>query len=148
MGTGFVIDDPVSAIIIDADPIDNDRLNLASHIATQGQFSSAVALQGDWAFLGRGGFLASRGLVQVFRRDAGDTPDDLSDDVWILASELQPAGSGDYFGNSVALDGDWLVVGDPYSGIGGGGKEYDEPTAMRSPLIATGPKRKSECRLS
>jgi hypothetical protein len=89
------------------------------------RFGYAVALQGDTAFIGSPGIPASpwiaAGSVYVYRR-AGK--------LWYLQQEIVPDDSqiGDFFGGSLAVDGDTLVVGsrgllDPVLGstVGDGG---------------------------
>ena len=55
------------------------------------------------------------GSTYVYRRDDGGTPDDQNDDVWLFDTKLvvSNGSAGDVAGRSVAVDGDWVVVGSP-----------------------------------
>ena len=70
-------------------------------------FGKSVDIDGDTAVVGEplGGFLGANGTAQVFIRDG--------DDNWGLPYVLEPSDIEDsaYFGNSVAIDGDTIVVG-------------------------------------
>ena len=82
-------------------------------------FGRGVALDGDRLAIGaRGDDEAglNRGAVFVFHRDDRGTPHDVSDDAWVLEDKLLPTPFGSsWFGHSLALDGDTLLVGRPSS---------------------------------
>jgi len=65
---------------------------------------SSVALHGDTAVVGAWGYNAEQGAVYVWTRTAG---------VWTQLQKLTASDgvAGDRFGYSVAIDGNWLVVG-------------------------------------
>ncbi len=78
-------------------------------------FGSAVAIDGDTAVVAAAsddvGVNANQGSVFVFRR---------SGSIWSLATQLTASGgaANDYFGQSVALDGDTIVVGANLDDVG------------------------------
>ncbi|HZL98820.1 MAG TPA: hypothetical protein VFD43_01090 [Planctomycetota bacterium] len=82
-------------------------------------FGRGVALEGDRLAIGaRGDDQAGldRGAVFVFHRDDRGTPHDVSDDAWVLEDTLLPTLFGSsWFGHSLSLDGDNLLVGRPSS---------------------------------
>lgn len=87
--------------------IEQDKL-LGSPLVN-GKFGSSVAIDGDWIVVGSPGGIAAH----VHHRDDRGTPEDFSDDVWLLAALLHPPPSlwccG--FARSVDIDGDLIVVG-------------------------------------
>src|SRR5262245_17302711 len=66
-------------------------------------FGSSVAIDGEYAVVGAAG-AGAQGKVYIFHR---------SDTSWVEVAQLTPASgdSVDYFGSSVSLSGDTLVVG-------------------------------------
>ena len=79
-------------------------------------FGYTNSSDGDWIAVGapkddEGGELA--GAVYMFRRDDQGTPSDPGDDSWIEEAKLtaSDADAYDVFGWSVAISGDWTVVG-------------------------------------
>ena len=81
--------------------------------ADQAFFGYSVSLDANWAAVGApkapNGALASSGYVTVFRRQEGGA------DNWGEVADVRPADPVDdmYFGFSIALDGDQLLVGAP-----------------------------------
>ena len=82
-----------------------------------------VAMDGDYVVVGvrnNDQVATDAGSAYVFRRDNNVTPTDLGDDKWPLVATLfgtttSPQGSdlkiGDFFGESVAIDGEWMMIG-------------------------------------
>ena len=80
---------------------------VASDAAASDQFGNSVAIDGDYAIVGAygdddGG--SSSGSAYIFKRDGTDW----NQETKIVASD---AASSDNFGNSVAIDGDYAIVG-------------------------------------
>lgn len=87
------------------------------------RFSESMAMSGERlvvaALLAASETEAHTGAAYVFRIDDNATPEDPTDDSWVQEAKLT-ASDGiayDYFGFSVAMDGDRVVVGAPWSGI-------------------------------
>lgn len=78
---------------------------LTATSAARDQFGRAVALAGDWAFVGAPGE-GTGGAVHVFRRSGGS---------WTASGTLasDAVGAGDGFGTALAIDGDRLAVSAP-----------------------------------
>lgn len=74
-------------------------------------FGIAVALSGDTAVIGASGYEDSRGAAYVFER-TGST--------WSLEQRLtaDDGAASDFFGCSVAVDGDTIIVGSRYDTVG------------------------------
>src|SRR5690606_34223 len=67
-------------------------------------FGSALALSGDWAYVGAPGTRPG-GVVHVFRRSGG---------TWTPAGSITvESGLGDRFGSAIAVDGDRVAIGAP-----------------------------------
>jgi len=62
-----------------------------------------------------------QGSAYVYERDDNGTPADLLDDVWSEVAHLVPsgAGNGEFFGRSVGVSGDTIVVGAEFADPGG-----------------------------
>ncbi|MFQ5494214.1 MAG: FG-GAP repeat protein, partial [Phycisphaerae bacterium] len=100
----------------------------ASDAAYSDNFGSVLAMDGDRFVVGVSGgddacvndWRCDSGAVYVFRRDDGGTPGDISDDVWIEEAKLtaSDAAREDWFGRSVSINGDRIVVGTPRNGDG------------------------------
>lgn len=77
---------------------------LGSPMPARSLFGSALALAGDWAFVGAPG--AGGGAVHLFRRTGTS---------WAAAGTLPAAelGSGDRFGSAISVEGDRVVVTAP-----------------------------------
>lgn len=92
---------------------------LASTASQPTGFGSSLALDGDrlavGAFSAWVGNVPSAGAVYVFERQAGGP------EAWGQVAELNAptATTGAWFGLSVALSGDWLLVGAPRTDAGG-----------------------------
>jgi hypothetical protein len=82
-----------------SDPVDED------------QFGKSVSVSGDVLVVGAYGKDSYQGAVYVFERDAGGTFNGWGQVQKIMASD--PTGV-DYFGRSVFVSGDTIVVGAPY----------------------------------
>lgn len=106
----------------------------ASDFNTNDRFGISVTISGDYAVVGAhnedenttgGSTLADAGAVYVFKRTQGGT------DGWGQIKKLVASdrGAGDRFGNSIALDGDYLLVG---------AESEDENTAGGSTLTSAG----------
>lgn len=101
-------------------PADSDT-NLREH------FGSAVAISEDYLVVGaywNGFHIPRSGLAYVYARDNQGTANDRSDDTWVfettLSSIIPNSGdrydhSSDRFGNSVAIEGNTIVVGAPFA---------------------------------
>lgn len=76
-------------------------------------FGASVALSGNSLVVGAPGVQSFKGAAYVYQRQGG---------TWVLARTLQAnnGASLDGFGSSVAIDGDWIIVGAPghESGVG------------------------------
>lgn len=77
------------------------------------EFAQSVAIAGDYLAIGRPGWNADQGRVEIWKR-TGTT--------WAYLSQLSISGgeAGDKFGYSLAMDGTRLVVGAPYRDTGKG----------------------------
>jgi len=84
-------------------------------------FGYAVAIDGDWLAVGSKstlpGMPPNHGLVHMYRRDAAGTPDDPSDDEWVLHSLLLPGEveASQDFGAALQLVSPHLLIGAPGS---------------------------------
>ncbi|MCH7885771.1 MAG: FG-GAP repeat protein, partial [Planctomycetes bacterium] len=81
-----------------------------------GMFGTSVSLGAVHAVIGA--FAAdiaggNSGAGYVFRLDDGETPSDPSDDFWVEQQQLlgSDTSSGDFFGLSIALSGNWIIAG-------------------------------------
>lgn len=85
---------------------------VASDMASEIAFGSAVALDGDTAIVGAPGYINGTGAAYVFTR-AGDT--------WSAQMTLTAGDGavGDRFASAVALDGDTAVIGAPGAKVEG-----------------------------
>lgn len=72
--------------------------------SVRSQFGAALAINGDWAFVGAPG--VGTGAVHIFRRSAGNWTE-----VGTLA--VDSLATGDRFGTTLSLDGDLLAVSAP-----------------------------------
>ncbi len=83
------------------------QLLLASDGADGDAFGRVVAIEDDLALVSTWGHAEGRGAVYVFRRDATGT--------WTEAAKLMGSDSrpNDWFGMSLALDGETILVGAP-----------------------------------
>lgn len=85
---------------------------VASDAAANDEFGRAVAIDGDYVVVGvpdEGG----QGAVYVYERDGSGSWSQMQK---FTSSDIQ---SGDEFGQSVAIDGDYIVVGAPMEDTGG-----------------------------
>ena len=80
----------------------------ADDAAASAQFGMSVSIDGDTVVVGAHGTGAYTGSAYVFTRDTGG---DLASN-WTQVAKLTDAGAADnYFGRSVSIDGDTMVVG-------------------------------------
>ncbi len=111
------------------DPMDDTWVEQAKLVAADGRatdhFADFVAIDGDRALIGAPyhdlGLHSyfNGGTAYVFRRHANGTPDDLSDDTWLLEQELEQQNSqaDDRFGSGVSIEERVAVVGSFMDGI-------------------------------
>ncbi len=99
--------------------IDEDKLT-ASDAAADGHFGISVALEGDVAMVGASGEETVAGAVYAFHYNGAS---------WVEKPKLTPTDSvvHDDFGSAVAISGDRVVIGAPYSG--GGNSETGQGAA-------------------
>ena len=86
---------------------------IASDAAAGDTFGYSVSISGDCAVVGapyKDGTGADEGAVYVYDRNLGGT------DAWGQVTKLtaSDAAAGDEYGSSVAIDGDYAVIGAPY----------------------------------
>ncbi len=62
------------------------------------------------------------GAVFIYTRDAQGTPSDFSDDIWQYQATIKPPVGGlhNFFGDSLAIDGDTILIGDSTVGVRNG----------------------------
>ncbi len=95
--------------------VQEDKLR-ALDAAAFDRFGRSVSINNDHIVVGAilaTGVTSDTGAAYVFRLDDNGTPLDLSDDGWVQESKLTAADGIplDDFGVSVAISGDWVVVG-------------------------------------
>ena len=76
-------------------------------------FGYSVAIEGDFIVVGAyGGGISQAGCAYIFENTAG---------IWAQTQKLEASDTtaGDYFGNSVSISGDFLVIGAKYEDAGG-----------------------------
>ncbi len=84
----------------------NSRTRLTPSDGADGdRFGYSVAINGDYAVVGAPGKTSLTGAIYVFHRTGTNTWDDV---IEITDPEDSP---GDHFGNSVAIDGNYIVAG-------------------------------------
>jgi hypothetical protein len=86
----------------------------ASDKASQDEFGHSVSISGDYAIVGAYNKSSSTGDVYIYTRDA-------STGVWGSEQKIQTTDiqTGDRFGSSVSINGDYVIVGAPYEDTGG-----------------------------
>jgi len=78
---------------------------IAGDLSPDDVFGASVAFNGDFAVVGATQHLKNDpGAAYIFRLKGGE---------WIEEAKLVASDRSETLGNSVAVDGDWLVVGDP-----------------------------------
>ena len=92
---------------------------MASDPNTNDQFGEFCEISGDYAIVGNyqedaGG--TNAGAAYIYKRDTGA-------ETWTQQAKLMAsnAGSSDFFGRGVSIDGDYAIVGAPYEDTGGDG---------------------------
>ena len=83
----------------------SDTKLIASNRTRDDYFGSAIAISGDYAIVGAYGDDNNRGAAYIFKREGTN---------WIEQTKLKravPRESNDYFGYSVAIGGDYAIVG-------------------------------------
>ncbi len=90
---------------------------VAADASSGDEFGSAVALDGEYAVIGACYADDDLGAVYVFRREGEN---------WVQQAKLTPSDGepGDEFGTAVAVSGDYIFVGAPYSGDDYSGAVY------------------------
>lgn len=85
------------------------NLRRPSFLSNESQFGESIAIDGNTAVVGASGVGSDPGVALVYERGA---------DGWQLSQALRPASAipGDHIGGHVALDGDRIVVSDPWQG--------------------------------
>ena len=100
-----------------------DKL-IASDATRVDLFGWSVAISGDYAIVGAPGNDENSGSAYIFKRD--------DDGSWrqkdkLTASDAESGdyfGEGDYFGDSVAISGDYAIIGAKYDGGDNSGSAY------------------------
>ena len=94
-------------------------------------FGYALAIHGDFAFVGAPGNQQSQGAVFVFHRKIKNKGQ------WEQIAKIEPDTNSEFFGAALAFDGETLVVGAPRERDGSGALYFYEPndTATRWNLI-------------
>jgi len=101
---------------------DDSVSQLAKMMADDGRqddaFGNSIAISGDYIVVGSyleddGGDTNNAGAVYVFRRNS-DNADDITQIAKLQAGDGDDVDTDDNFGYSVAIDGDYIVVGAPY----------------------------------
>jgi hypothetical protein len=90
------------------------KLTAGLDVENAAYFGASVAVSGDYALVGArgedGGAGVNRGAVYIFDRNYPGT-DDWGEVAKLIASDAE---DGDEFGSSVAIDGDYVIVGAHY----------------------------------
>jgi len=95
-----------------------------ANLAAGDDTGNAVAVDGDWMVVAAENYNDRAGIVYLYiRNDVNHTPDNLTDDIWDFHSTIYAPTNGVepgyyYFGKSVAIDGDLLIIGAPYADDG------------------------------
>lgn len=94
-------------------------------------FGYALAIHGDFVFVGAPGHQKSQGAVFVFHRKIKNKGQ------WEQVAKIEPDTNSEFFGSALAFDGETLVVGAPRERDGSGALYFYEPndTATRWNLI-------------
>jgi len=83
-----------------------------STVVANARFGRAVAISGDYAIVGayaHNSVINSEGAAYIFKRDSGAETWDQK--AYLMA---QSPSQSDYFGRSVAMDGDYVIIGAPW----------------------------------
>ena len=91
-----------------------DKVSEGSGAAEDDEFGQSIAMDGDVLVVGAWGDDGEQGAAYIYHRNGAS---------WQLAERLDPAesGSGDFFGCSVAVSGNTVVVGAPGADVNGTG---------------------------
>ncbi|MFI4851711.1 MAG: hypothetical protein ACIAZJ_21540 [Gimesia chilikensis] len=96
----------------------------AANPAAGDETGSAVAVDGDWMVVAAESYNDRDGIVYLYvRNDVNQTPDNLADDTWDFHSTIYAPTNGVepgyyFFGKSVAIDGNTLIIGASYADDG------------------------------
>ncbi|MEQ8854615.1 Ig-like domain-containing protein [Gimesia sp.] len=96
----------------------------AANPAAGDETGNAVAVDGDWMVVAAASYDDREGIVYLYvRNDVNQTPDDLTDDTWDFHSTIYAPTNGVepgyyFFGQSVAIDGNVLIIGASYADDG------------------------------
>ncbi|KAA0131483.1 hypothetical protein FYZ48_25390 [Gimesia chilikensis] len=96
----------------------------AANPAAGDETGSAVAVDGDWMVVAAEYYDNRDGIVYLYvRNDVNQTPDNLTDDAWDFHSTIYAPTNGVepgyyFFGKSVAIDGNTLIIGASYADDG------------------------------
>lgn len=113
----FVLAPIVAGALDIRTPVQTPRTAEAVSFAAAGSFfGSTVSISGDTAVVGAADAEIDGipvGAAFIIRRDDNDTPDHPGDDTWLPEDMLTASDGtqGDYFGNSVSISGDYVVIG-------------------------------------
>lgn len=125
LGAAYVFrrDDNATPLDVMDDSWIQEAKLIPSDSAFEDIFGWSVSLNGKRAVVGAWGIEnngTSSGAVYVFRLDDNFTPADASDDTWVEQAKLVASDSAprSYFGASVSLDGNRVLVGSPGGGFG------------------------------
>jgi len=130
----------IFSIIFSADPWVYSTLLAASDGHAGDSFGTAVAVSGDFIVVGspyaHAGSNASQGAAYVFQKSTAGWSSPLTEVAELTSTD---GVNGDYFGNSVAISGDTIVVG-AYSMNSNQGRAYvfvKPPTGWAGPITQT-----------
>jgi hypothetical protein len=111
------VDDTGARYPVVVDPFVQQAKLTASDGASSDEFGYAVAISGNTAVVGAENHNGDQGVTYVFVKPAGGWAS-MTETAELTASDGL---SGDFFGSSVAIDGDTVVVGAPSHPNGGSG---------------------------
>jgi hypothetical protein len=99
-----VLDYSDGALIIGHEFSDENKI-MAFDAEPDDNFGRSVSISGDYAIVGAVGVNSDSGAAYIYRRD--------EESGWLVQAKLTASGgeAGDYFGYSVAIDGNYAIVG-------------------------------------
>ena len=125
-GAAYVFTEPANGW---SHPLPSNAKLLAAHGAAYDDFGSSVSVSADGSTVVVGadgwnapmvGNSAVPGKAYVFTAPAGGWNGTANENAQLVASD---SAAGDWFGQSVAIDGGTVVVGAPYATVGGNGSQ-------------------------